>query len=269
MSYTNCVAYNSTYHIGVHYSNNTQIVNVQQTELHSSFGTSNTIPGDPNGEQDLSIILGIIYIILLIGQALLAAVKDSVVEMVAGAIIYSSQTGVQITNQTLVLYSSFASYGNISATSPDSGQSVVFPTAVPNLIEQLLQNTTISLLSASRQNTSTIASSQSTINVYSYHARILWIGYGTCIGATLVAMMIGMLAVRSNGGSGDRSFSLLVATTRNPALDDIFSANGTCTMREGGLKNTKLMFATVGDEQNRLAFALEAQVKRPQGMLED
>jgi hypothetical protein len=57
MSYTSCVAYNSTYHIGVHYSNNTQIVDVQQTELHSSFGTNNTIPGDPNGEQYLSIIL--------------------------------------------------------------------------------------------------------------------------------------------------------------------------------------------------------------------
>lgn len=84
-----------------------------------------------------------------------------------------------------------------------------------------------------------------------------------------MAMGIGILAVRSNGGSGDHSFSLLVATPRNPAFDDIFSADNIGWEEE--LKNTKLMFAPIGseDEKKRLAFAPESQIKQLQNLLGD
>lgn len=52
-----------------------------------------------------------------------------------------------------------------------------------------------------------------------YEPNVLWAGYGAAIGVTLLAMVVGLHALWRNGGGGGKAFSLIMATTRNPALD--------------------------------------------------
>src|ERR1700759_4581956 len=106
MSYIDRVSYNSAYHITVMYSSNTQNVVVQQIEWYLSFGTNNSTPGDPNGEGNIiSFTLQQFIFMCHIAPALLLAVKDSVVEVMAGVVAYWSQIGIEITNQNPVLHS--------------------------------------------------------------------------------------------------------------------------------------------------------------------
>lgn len=71
-----------------------------------------------------------------IALALLSAVKDSVVEVMAGVVAYGSQIGIEITNQTLVLYSSFIDY---SSDTSELGLNLASSPDVLSLMEELLK----------------------------------------------------------------------------------------------------------------------------------
>src|SRR3569833_2148134 len=61
-----------------------------------------------------------------------------------------------------------------------------------------------------------------TANMYSYHARDLWIVYGISVALALLCIGVGIVAIRENGGvTRNTRFSSVVAATRGPALDKI------------------------------------------------
>ncbi|KAJ7455649.1 hypothetical protein B0H11DRAFT_2322454 [Mycena galericulata] len=96
---------------------------------------------------------------------------------------------------------------------------------------------------------------QNDVNVFVYQPHALWAGYGTAIGVTLLCMTVGLHALWRNGGGGGKAFSLIMATTRNPALDGV--TNRVLHEKEYRETYNKLRFryTNLGDrEVDRLAF---------------
>jgi hypothetical protein len=180
----------------------------------------------------------------------LAALKDAVSAALVGSIFQDTETGISITGRTLALNSALAN--NTVPTNP------VFRTDTPQLIEQLLTNATISMMSHNLWTTIALASIVRSVDVFVYAPRVLWGGYGAAIGVTLFAIAVGLHAVWQNGGGGGKAFSLIMATTRNPALDAITDQ----ALHEKGYRDiyTNLRFRytiIAGREVDRLAFCEE------------
>ncbi|KAJ7657264.1 hypothetical protein DFH06DRAFT_1297931 [Mycena polygramma] len=193
-SQTNCTSFNSTYSLSVGFRANQQTITVLEIAIGSSFGTNSTVTiSDPTF------------------RPALAAVKDAVSTSLQGSVFQDKQTGLAASG--LALYSILAN--NTIPTNP------VFSTDTPQLIEQLLTNTTLSLIARNLWSARVAADVVRSTNVFVYEPHALWAGYGTAIGATLLAMAVGLHALWRNGGGGGKAFSLIVATTRNPALDAV------------------------------------------------
>ncbi|KAJ7112052.1 hypothetical protein C8R43DRAFT_153734 [Mycena crocata] len=190
LSKTNCTSFNSTYSISVDFHANQQRVQVLDITAGPQFGTEGTIIID-----DPTFVPA------------LAAVKDAVSNALLGSVFQNLQQGLDVTNGTLVLLSAFAN--NTFPTNP------VFRTDTPQLIESLLTNTTLSLISRSLWTTSTRASIVRTHSVFVYRPRVLWAGYAAAVGVALLGVAIGLHALWRNGGGGGKAFSLIMATTRN------------------------------------------------------
>ncbi|KAI5808929.1 hypothetical protein DFH27DRAFT_478253 [Peziza echinospora] len=85
-------------------------------------------------------------------------------------------------------------------------------------------------------------------NRFQYHEKNLWIGYSIVVVGTFISIIIGGVALRSNGISSDTLFSRILVTTRNPTLDRL--CRGACL---GGdpfpkeLEQTKLRFGVLRD----------------------
>lgn len=111
------------------------------------------------------------------------------------------------------------------------------------------------LTCSSRSNASHLANItyESQINVYSYDANNLWTAYGVAIAATLLSLGVGFHALFSNGVSYRTSFSTIVATTRNNALDDIMigSSLGGDAMRKDVMR-TKLRFGVIDEDRGEV-----------------
>jgi hypothetical protein len=60
------------------------------------------------------------------------------------------------------------------------------------------------------------------INVYAYRSSPLLTAYGLSIGFALVAVCLGAFAYKKNGHSHSRSFSAILAATRDHELEDLF-----------------------------------------------
>ncbi|KAJ6573158.1 hypothetical protein DFH09DRAFT_1362250 [Mycena vulgaris] len=125
LSQTTCSSFNSTYNIAIEFRDNVQKVEVLDVALGSSFGTDLTLINDPALSRAV--------------RPALAALKDAVSISLTGSIFQNLQTGLDISGGTLALYSALAN--NTLPTNP------VFRTSTPQLIEDLLTNTTISMIS--------------------------------------------------------------------------------------------------------------------------
>jgi hypothetical protein len=130
-----------------------------------------------------------------------------------GSVFQDQQIGSTITGGTLALYSALAN--NSIPSNP------VFRSNTPQLIEELLTNATISMISRSLWSTTTSVDTVRDVNVFVYDPHVLWAGYGAAMGVTLLGMLVGLHALWANGGGGGKAFSLIMATTRNPALDTV------------------------------------------------
>lgn len=107
-------------------------------------------------------------------------------------------------------------------------------------------------------------------NVYRYNARTLVIVYCTAIAIALLMAALGGVSLVQNGVAHDTSFSTMVATTRNPRLDYLFT--GACLGRiplRKELGKTKMMFGEQVKgamyEEGRVehaAFGLKGEVRR-------
>jgi len=122
-------------------------------------------------------------------------------------------------------------------------------------------------------------------NVYLYRKLDLWVVYGLAIVVALTAVVVGLLAIRENGGaSKDTHFSSIVAATRGPALDKLAWDDGTPAAglpleskkarlgygRMGGMSSTATM-ATGADLGRlgfpRFGFTLEGDVGQARGRI--
>ncbi|KAJ6535760.1 hypothetical protein B0H19DRAFT_1184132 [Mycena capillaripes] len=193
---TNCTSFNATYSLSVQYRANQQTVEVLNIAAGASFGTNFTlIIDDPTF------------------RPALAAIKDAVATTLIGQVFQDRETGLSATGNTLVLYSALA-----NDTIPTN---FVMRTDTPQLIEQLLTNTTISMIGRNLWSTNASVDIVSNFNVFVYQPHVLWAGYATAIGVTLLSIAVGLHALWRNGGGGGKAFSLIMATTRNPALDAV------------------------------------------------
>jgi multisubunit Na+/H+ antiporter MnhG subunit len=152
-----------------------------------------------------------------------------------------------LTVSGIALYSALAN--NTISTNPS------FRTDTPQLIEQLLANTTISLIARALWSTSVSADVVRAVNVFVYQPHTLWAGYGAAVGVTLLCMAVGLYALGRNGGGGGKAFSLIMATTRNPALDAVTNrALHEKDYRET-YSNLRFRYTNLdGRDGNRLAF---------------
>lgn len=164
-----------------------------------------------------------------------------------GVVFQNRQTGLTVTGTTLVLYSVLAN----DTFSTNFGMR----TDTPQLIEQLLTNTTINLIARNLWTTTVSADIVRNPNVFVYQPHVLWAGYATAIGVTLLSIVVGLHALWCNGGGGGKAFSLIMATTRNPALDDV-------TIRALHQKDYRAIYGNLrfryrnlgGRDEDRLAF---------------
>ncbi|CAD6446802.1 0a3e53ad-cc74-4819-a71a-6b31110dcbe1 [Sclerotinia trifoliorum] len=90
-------------------------------------------------------------------------------------------------------------------------------------IEDLANNITISYLSSpdlTRNGDPQTIVTSNTNNYYVYHPLWLLISYGLALLFSFIAVVVGVFAMHSNGVVHSNSFSAIVATTRNPELDE-------------------------------------------------
>ncbi|KAF7922304.1 uncharacterized protein EAE97_011046 [Botrytis byssoidea] len=147
--------------------------------------------------------------------------------------------------------------GNPSSTFTNTFSSTTRPWLCRNQtlargIEDLANNITISYLSSpdltSDSDLQTIFTSN-TNNYYVYHPFWLLISYGLAFLFSIMAVAVGIHAVTCNGVVHSNSFSAIIATTRNPELDEILgrSCLGAEPLREDP-GQCRLKFGPVSDQ---------------------
>ncbi|KAH0534042.1 hypothetical protein FGG08_007358 [Glutinoglossum americanum] len=135
-------------------------------------------------------------------------------------------------------------------TDPSTAYAV---TDLMNQTQSLYEDMLITLLSEPHlfiaSNTSVPCVKTRHVNLYSYRARGLWIGYALAVAMVAVCVAVGAYSIRENGVSSDTMFSRILVTTRNPTLDRL--AHGACL---GGdpfpkaLKQVKLRFGVLDED---------------------
>jgi hypothetical protein len=119
------------------------------------------------------------------------------------------------------------------------------------LIEELHINVTLSLLSVNNLPYFEPALASDVIQTgyaatFRYNRRALLLTYGIAIALGLLAVLIGLKSLFDNGVSMKSGFLSILATTRNPTLDEL--AHGACLGADPmpeGLQNVKVRFGEV------------------------
>ena len=156
----------------------------------------------------------------------MVSISEAVGQVFSGYVTQSSSLGGFNFKDTMIAIS------NLATPIPFNFN---FTPDFPHKIEQLLINTTLSLIyfldnppiaqivaqnaSLPAMNTSTLVRVDSLIPQYCYSSTTLWEINGIGLGVSLLAVLAGCYMLYDNSVDGDMSFSQWVATTRNPTLD--------------------------------------------------
>ncbi|KAK1230405.1 hypothetical protein PQX77_006504 [Marasmius sp. AFHP31] len=244
---TNCTSVNSTYDVTISFDGGERSlasgpgpgVVVNRIVLGELFGTAD--PRNWSVPSGSGSIGGNPF-----GHAFLASIKDAVTSTLSGSIFIDSDVGVVVPDSTLVLLSPAFTLGN------GSGRNLTFPPNTNTLIQDLLTNTTLNLLSQNLWTTSTSALIEDSQLVYIYNPLVLWIGYAVSIGLTLITVGIGLYSAWRNGpGTGrDTQFSTVTRSVMgNPVLDRYMELR-TQELSEGAFRREllelKLRYGRIG-----------------------
>jgi len=168
------------------------------------------------------------------------------------------------------------------------GSSATFPQNFEAQVERLMINTTLSLCGftthaifpgaggATSSPPGNLSSVDATITAfpprYTYAKAVLWEIYSTGFTLCGLCIFIGYLATFRNGVSGDNSFSQILVTTRNSALDTL--CEGSELGGEGiasRVKEAQVMLGMVGQETRHIGFGLKNETdpipKRKRGIV--
>lgn len=202
------------------------------------------------------------------------AINDAVTRLLAGYFYSQSELGGYEYDYTVIGYSNLVDVGLFHVSFDN----------LPQKLEDLLRNTTLSLLSfLQRPPTSSINGSEAvsparyiTSNVtlisyparYSYSPKVLWEVYIVAIGCGGICIVAGCYMLFRNGVDANFSFSQILVTTRNDTLDQICETS--CLGGENiseELRSTELLFGykTVGTEifydERHVCFGLRNEIE--------
>jgi len=184
-------------------------------------------------------------------------IEQSVAKLLVGTLNFGVPATSQIAMSTLI------------ETMTDNA---TFPDDFPKKIEQLLINTTLSMISffynpinASAPVallTRVHADVTDDLTQYAYSPSTLWLIYGVALGASALVIIIGAYMLFLNGTDAEMSFSQFLVTTRNPTLDRLCqgsSLGGEHISKD--LLKTKLIFGEVpGGDEPHAGFGVEEEV---------
>jgi hypothetical protein len=102
-------------------------------------------------------------------------------------------------------------------------------------------------------------------NLYNYSPLSLILSYGLALLFTIISVAAGLHAFHHNGVIHISSFSSIVATTRNPELDELSKGNSLGSLRhDERLRGTRLRFGALergaGSGVEHVCFGREAKV---------
>ncbi|KAL0069990.1 hypothetical protein AAF712_002887 [Marasmius tenuissimus] len=270
---TNCTSFNSTYDITISFDQGERSsgpgVAINRIVLGQQFGTADPRNwSTPTGGNSSSPVDRNPF-----GHAFLASIKDAVTSTLAGNVFIDSDIGIITPDLSLVLLSPTFTLGN--------GRNLTFQPNTNTLIQDLLTNTTLNLLSQNLWTTSTPALIEESQLVFVYDPTVLWIGYTVSIGLTLITVGVGLYSAARNGsesGGRDTRFSTLARSVMgNPVLDRYMELR-TRELSEGAFRREflelKLRYGRIGtppdgqvkaapqEGRRKMGFGIETQLGR-------
>ncbi|ODQ52833.1 hypothetical protein SAICODRAFT_25745 [Saitoella complicata NRRL Y-17804] len=230
-----CVLHNATYDLNVNYVNNIPQVNIEtvvheplsstlvddklQDALNASLGypeTTTMVSGqtfnvEPYMDEESWSLLNFV------------AIKDAFVQYLRGTVTSGQGTVPPVADSGLLVLST-------SLVTGLNGSAENQVTFLPNLagsFEELFRNVTVNLLSSKSPAVRTFTRNATVTvvhNIYYYsdHERfIFWVSSGAGLGVAVLCIFIGSFCLLRNSFAGERSFSYVLISTRNPSLDGL------------------------------------------------
>lgn len=197
-------------------------------------------------------------------------IQKAVSSLLQGYIAMAGVFGGLTTKDTMIGVASFVDISELNIT---------FQGSVPELLEGLLINTTLSItnflshpalpdlqgetfLSQPAIYTEVPAFVSTYPALYVYNRFPLWIPYGIALGLAAICCITGGFMLWRNGIVGDLTFSHMLVATRNPTLDKLCSETGMTSseMVTNELKDTRLRYGILPGDEPRLVFGIEEEI---------
>ncbi|KAJ3524816.1 hypothetical protein NM208_g11904 [Fusarium decemcellulare] len=253
LEYFSCVPHKLLYKINVTYTNNIRQLDVVQEE----------------------ILEPIPWPVFIRNQTLSATYAETnfwAYQALADVLAQNLRRGIwlpmygETTSSTLL---SYASLVDQQTTDKNPNATVFAELFYPKLnfrnrVSELVRNLSISLLAEPNLHIYDKATVECQIttytNVWTYNPGALWPAYAAALWVCTVGVVIGALSLYRNGCNGEMSFSRVLCTTRNRALDE-----ATAGARFGDqplpkdLAKLQLQFGELADEKH-VAFGVEGQI---------
>ena len=143
-------------------------------------------------------------------------------------------------------------------------------------IPQMMMNLTVSTLSFSTSRTASTCTANLVDSAYIYSPLWLLMPYAVALALALIALGIGLSAIHSTGIATGSTFSQILVTTRNPALDELAAGAGLSSRDSEWVKEQRIRLGELRSEQEtgaqrsidaeigsgRAAFGVQGQTLR-------
>lgn len=235
-----CTAYGAIYYASISYSNGSQKNAVSPIEpLNRSLNT--TYPSPPRLSFDP--IIGELNF-----DPFLVIIMDVISSYLTGVVYLPSS----LDNPPRDSAGPLAAHNSVLQLNRN-GTSVVLGKGIANLsqgLTDLVTNVTLNLMNAEDLSVSNVTSGGALVlyNVYAYSGSHLIITYGVGFVLLLAISAAGLHCLIANGVPSSNRFSQILATTRNPSLDDLVKSTclGNGTASKNGMGGVRLRFGEVG-----------------------
>jgi hypothetical protein len=250
--YTNhtvhCRLFSATYSLNVSYIDN--IPNIQTTVIPLEQMTPEFLTGVNLSSQAPNELLPLN----------LFSIHEAVMDILLGYIqlstVQTEPSNFEGTSVTLV-------HDAIFYTTPDHFTFPVFNSGFGELLQNLLENVTVSMIAGGNatgvSNESTLATTITYFTLYDYEAERLWQAYGAALGVSMILGIVGGYMLSKNRFSSEVSFVQTLLATRNPTLDELCEGARFGHKLPEQIANAHLKFGRVNGS-DKLCFGLESEI---------